>query len=58
MSSKINNTTSEIKKVFAKVGNSKEKDPYEELKKLKDLLDNKIITEEEFEQKKKQLLDL
>ena len=32
--------------------------PYEEIKKLKDLLDNGIITQEEFEQKKKQLLDL
>lgn len=28
----------------------------EELKKLKELLDNNIITQEEFEEKKKQLL--
>ena len=33
-------------------------DPYEELKKLKELLDLGIVTEEEFEAKKKQLLDL
>ena len=33
-------------------------DPYEELKKLKELLDLGIITEEEFDAKKKQLLDL
>ena len=33
-------------------------DPYEELKKLKELLDLDIITREEFEAKKKQLLDL
>ena len=33
-------------------------DPYEELKKLKELLDLGIVTEEEFNIKKKQLLDL
>ena len=33
-------------------------DPYEEMKKLKELLDMDIITNEEFETKKKQLLDL
>lgn len=33
-------------------------DPYEELKKLKELLDMGIVTEEEFEAKKKKLLDL
>lgn len=33
-------------------------DPYEEIKKLKELLDLGIVTEEEFENKKKQLLDL
>ena len=33
-------------------------DPYEEMKKVKELLDLGIITEEEFETKKKQLLDL
>lgn len=35
-----------------------ETDPYEELKKLKELLDLDIITEEEFALKKKQLLDI
>jgi hypothetical protein len=33
-------------------------DPYEELKKLKELLDLDIITKDEFEAKKKKLLDL
>ena len=33
-------------------------DPYEELKKLKELLDLNIITQEEFDIKKKKLLDL
>ncbi|MBR3199833.1 MAG: SHOCT domain-containing protein [Mogibacterium sp.] len=33
-------------------------DPYEELKKLKELLDLDIITKEEFDKKKKKLLDL
>jgi BMFP domain-containing protein YqiC len=33
-------------------------DPYEELKKLKELLDLDIVTKEEFEAKKKKLLDL
>ena len=33
-------------------------DPYEELKKLKELLDMGILTEEEFQLKKKQLLGL
>ena len=42
---------------FKKEKNKKE-DPYEELKKLKELLDSDIITQEEFEKKKKQLLDL
>ena len=37
---------------------AKTDDPYEELKKLKELLDLDIITKEEFETKKKQLLDL
>ncbi len=58
ISTKINNTRTGIKNVISKVGKTKDKDPYEEIKKLKDLLDNNIITEEEFEQKKKQLLDL
>ena len=54
----INNTTAGISKFISKIGKKNEKDPYEEIKKLKDLLDNNIITQEEFEMKKKQLLDL
>ena len=34
------------------------KDPYEEIKKLKELLDMGIIREEEFAMKKKELLNL
>lgn len=54
----INNTSAEISKFFSKIGKKDEKDPYEEIKKLKDLLDNNIITQEEFDEKKKQLLNL
>ena len=39
-------------------GNPAAADPYEELKKLKELLDLDIVTKEEFEAKKKKLLDL
>ena len=38
--------------------NATKVDPYEEVKKLKTLLDEGIITEEEFNQKKKELLGL
>lgn len=54
----INNTTAGISKFVSKIGKKHEIDPYEEIKKLKDLLDNDVITQEEFEIKKKQLLDL
>ena len=54
----INNTTAGISKFISKIGKKDEKNPYDEIKKLKDLLDNDIITQEEFDQKKKQLLDL
>ena len=54
----ISDTTVGISKFISKIGKKNEKEPYEELKKLKDLLDNDIITKEEFEQKKKQLLEL
>ena len=54
----INNTTSGISKFISKMGKKNENDPYEEIKKLKDLLDNDIITQEEFDQKKKQLLNI
>ncbi len=42
----------------AQAGPAAYRDPYEEMKKVKELLDMGIITEEEFETKKKQLLDL
>lgn len=54
----INNTTSEISKFISKIGKKNKNDPYEEIKKLKELLDNNIITQDEFEQKKKSLLGL
>lgn len=38
--------------------NTNKVDPYEEVKKLKTLLDEGIITEEEFNKKKKELLGL
>ena len=44
-----------------KIGNNikaNKNDPYEEIKKLKELLDLGVITEEEFNQKKKSLLNL
>ena len=53
----INNTTVGISKFISKI-EKKQKDPYEEVKKLKDLLDNDMITQEEYDKKKKQLLDL
>lgn len=58
ISSGITKTTAGISKFISKTDKKNENDPYEEIKKLKDLLDNNIITQEEFEQKKKQLLDL
>lgn len=54
----INNAALGISKFISKSGKKNENDPYEEIKKLKDLLDNDIITKDEFEQKKKQLLNL
>lgn len=42
----------------AQTGTAAASDPYEELKKLKELLDLGIVTEEEFNIKKKKLLDL
>lgn len=54
----INNAALGISKFISKSGKKNKNDPYEELKKLKDLLDNDIITKDEFEQKKKQLLNL
>lgn len=54
----INNATSGISDFISKLGKKGENDPYEEIKKLKELLDADIITEEEFKEKKKQLLNL
>ena len=42
----------------ANSNNSVKLDPYEEMKKLKELLDLDIITQEEFDRKKKELLGL
>ncbi|MBR0382407.1 MAG: SHOCT domain-containing protein [Eubacterium sp.] len=42
----------------SRAGGAPASDPYEEVKKLKELLDMEIITPEEFDRKKKQLLDL
>lgn len=36
----------------------KEEDPYEQIKKLKELLDMGIISQEEFDSKKKEILKL
>ena len=58
VSAGISNTTANISKFASKIGKKNEKDPYEEIKKLKELLDNNIITQEEFDQKKKTLLGL
>jgi len=58
ISNAINDTTVGVSKFISKIGKKNKNDPYEEIKKLKDLLDNDIITQEEFERKKKQLLDL
>lgn len=44
--------------VAANSNNSVKLDPYEEMKKLKELLDLDIITQEEFARKKKELLGL
>lgn len=57
----LNKTKEGFTGFIQKIGNKKKdnkNDPYEEIKKLKELLDLGIITEEEFNQKKKALLDL
>lgn len=58
ISNGINNNTTGISKFVSKIRKKNENDPYEEIKKLKELLDNNIISQEEFEIKKRQLLDL
>ena len=65
----LNNTKEGISKFVSKFSKKSEKeekvevkednkDPYEEIKKLKELLDMGIITQEEFDKKKKELLNL
>ena len=57
----FNKTKEGFSDFVQKFGNNKKvnkTDPYEEIKKLKELLDMGIITEEEFNQKKKTLLNL
>ena len=56
LSKGLSNTTAGFSKLVSKIG--KKEDPYKEIEKLKDLLDKNIITQEEFEAKKKQLLGL
>lgn len=57
---KINNLFILMDEVFKEIENkhAESNDPYEEIKKLKELLDMDIITNEEFEIKKKELLNL
>lgn len=52
------NISSMFKKDNKKNENESKLDPYDEVKKLKELLDIGVITEEEFEKKKKALLNL
>lgn len=56
LSKGITNTTTGFSKLVSKIG--KKEDPYKELEKLKELVDKNIITQEEFEKKKKQILDI
>ena len=53
----ISNTTTGFSKLVSKIG-KKEKSSYKELEELKELLDKNIITQEEFEKKKKQILKI
>ena len=57
----LNKTKEGFTDLVQRIGNKKKDniaDPYEEIKKLKELLDLGIITEEEFNQKKKTILNL
>ena len=57
----LNKTKDNVSNLFAKFGSKKENpksDPIEEIKKYKELLDADIITQEEFEKKKKELLNM
>lgn len=51
-------TTDRVQKVEIQGNNQLSNSKYDELNKLKELLDNDIITNEEFEKKKKDILDL
>lgn len=52
----VSSTATGFSKLFSKLG--KKEDTYKELEKLKELLDKNIITQEDFDKKKKQLLDI
>jgi len=57
----FNKTKDSVSNLISKIGNKQEKsvqDPIEEVKKYKELLDLGIITQEEFDKKKKELLNL
>lgn len=64
LSEGMNFTKDSVKSIKSKLVKSKAElksetgDPYEEIKKLKELLDMDIITQEEFDKKKKELLNL
>lgn len=57
----FNKTKNSVSNLFSKFGDNKDKseiDPIEEIKKYKELLDSGIINQEEFNKKKKDLLNL
>lgn len=57
----FNKTKNSVSNLFSKLGDNKDKseiDPIEEIKKYKELLDSGIINQEEFDKKKKDLLNL
>lgn len=57
----FNKTKNSVSNLFSKLGDNKDKseiDPIEEIKKYKELLDSGIINQEEFNKKKKDLLNL
>lgn len=57
----FNKTKNSVSNLFSKLENNKDKssiDPIEEIKKYKELLDSGIINQEEFNKKKKELLNL
>lgn len=57
----FNKTKNSVSNLFSKLGDNKDKseiDPIEEIKKYKELLDSGIINQEEYNKKKKDLLNL